>query len=288
MKVHSALALLCISILSFSTHTLACTCSREPDLESALNSNTGAVFRGKVIQQLISDGAHEYSPKKYLVRVVIPYKGCSFERNDHVVVATGSDSGVCGVYIEESDEFLFSGDSEPADKDTVRLAKSHDSNSKVSTSVWVHICTLNVPWSSVSNSERIELWRFPSTAQEQLYNARSKWLNFQNYNYLYDAIGFFPDDVLATKFVRVRGGEVKSVTFDETGDNYDEHPAFPIKTIEEIFDIIQRAVEDDVYDIRVNYDTTYGYPTRVYIDYGEQTLHDEFIVEISELVVLSD
>lgn len=285
MKMHSVVTLLCATILSFSAPaTHACTCTAFPSLENTLNRERGTVFRGKVIQELSDESAPDeivnITPKEYLVQVVLPYKGSPFRRNDHVVVSTAPSESLCGVSgIEEGGEFLFSGQAEPMDEVV--------DNIKVSTLVSVFLCSYNVDWSSVSNSERLQLWHYPTTPQEQLNNARSKWLNFQNYDYVYEIIGLLPPDIRATKFVQVRDGKVDSVTFEETGEEYD-NSSFPVDTVAELFDTIQRAIDKDAHDIDVSYHNVYGYPTSLFIDYREDTVDEELMVTISELVVLSD
>ncbi len=40
----------------------------------------------------------------------------------------------------------------------------------------------------------------------------------------------------------------------------------PVDTIDELFDVIQKALDDEVDSLEVEYDATYGYPKSVAID----------------------
>ncbi len=47
------------------------------------------------------------------------------------------------------------------------------------------------------------------------------------------------------------------------------------KNIDGYFDMIQEALDNNVYQLTVQYDETYGYPKEIYIDYDEQMVDEE-------------
>ena len=57
---------------------------------------------------------------------------------------------------------------------------------------------------------------------------------------------------------------------------------FP-KTIEELFNIIEQAIDRNADEISINYDTTLGYPTRIAIDYEKILADDEVTYTIENL-----
>ena len=51
-------------------------------------------------------------------------------------------------------------------------------------------------------------------------------------------------------------------------------------SVEILFERLETALEENVYEIRVDYDATYGYPTSVYIDYDANMADEELMVVI--------
>jgi len=132
MKTRSAYALLSTILSSFlPILTYACSCgSWPPTLQDALHSNTGSVFRGKIVKELNNsatsetDNADGDEKAHFLVRVAFAYKGCPFSRGDDVVVTTATQSSLCGIAddLDINEEYLFSGDAWPVDSDFIANA----------------------------------------------------------------------------------------------------------------------------------------------------------------------
>ena len=53
-----------------------------------------------------------------------------------------------------------------------------------------------------------------------------------------------------------------------------------VQTIHGLFDIIQDAIDGNANQIDVTFDTTYGYPSSIYIDYDPMLVDEEYSVEI--------
>jgi len=122
----------------------------------------------------------------------------------------------------------------------------------------------------------------PSTPQERLYNAQSKWSShsLENYDFVSEQICFCSPNIVAPKLIRVRGGAVESVTILETGECYDGEMWY--ETVDEVLDEIQRAISSSAHEVRVSYDNIYGFPTSVSIDYEKQISDDELHLLISD------
>jgi hypothetical protein len=56
-------------------------------------------------------------------------------------------------------------------------------------------------------------------------------------------------------------------------------------TIDELFDIIEDARRRDAASLAVDYDPTYGFPTRVSIDYHREMADDEIVYRASDFVI---
>jgi len=91
---------------------------------------------------------------------------------------------------------------------------------------------------------------------------------------------------VAPVIVRVDADTIVSVTDAATGDPVDPQFLDIYLTIDGIFAVIRDAIEQDVFELSVAYHETLGYPTRVDIDYQENTIDDEITYFASELVEL--
>jgi hypothetical protein len=56
-------------------------------------------------------------------------------------------------------------------------------------------------------------------------------------------------------------------------------------TIDELFDIIEDARRQDAASLVVDFDPTYGFPTRVSIDYHREMADDEIVYRASDFVI---
>lgn len=124
-----------------------------------------------------------------------------------------------------------------------------------------------------------------------LAQARALWEasggdgGYQNYDFVYDLSCECDSEQDDPKLVLVRGGLVDSVTFLETGAPYEQGNVW---TINDLFDEIQKAIDEGRPQIDVDYNETYGFPTSIFIDYELNIADEEFIIAISDFVPLQD
>jgi hypothetical protein len=113
-----------------------------------------------------------------------------------------------------------------------------------------------------------------STWQSSLDAARTKLLQagLENYVYVYQRSCECKDDVTAPKEVTVLSGAVTSI------DGIDPPADSRIPTLLGLLDIIQEGIDSNAFSITVQYDPGYGYPSRINIDYDENTADEELIV----------
>jgi Family of unknown function (DUF6174) len=90
------------------------------------------------------------------------------------------------------------------------------------------------------------------------------------------------EDIRGPNWVIVRSGEVESVTRRDVNRTAisDEYYNMTAKTIPDLFDIIQDAIDTKADAITVTYDETYGYPRDVYIDYDFGMADEEYSVTV--------
>ena len=86
--------------------------------------------------------------------------------------------------------------------------------------------------------------------------------------------------------VQVRADTVFSAILVETGAPVEE--SYRARTIDELFDIIEDAVAEEADQLDVEYDESYGHPTRIYIDYRITIIDEEMTFVAENLHPLRD
>ena len=59
-------------------------------------------------------------------------------------------------------------------------------------------------------------------------------------------------------------------------------------TVPELFATVQDAIDREVWTVTTTYDSTFGYPTSIFVDYGEFTVDDVIAYAASDLVDLPE
>ncbi len=116
-------------------------------------------------------------------------------------------------------------------------------------------------------------------AQAELDKHRAVWMSNRanSYSYVLTPICFCPVDFVVPVTIRVKNEAVTSVTFVETG-KAPEHDGFGrYVTIDELFDIIQEAIDGKASEINATYDPEVGYPTEAGIDYDARMADEEYM-----------
>ena len=156
--------ILCLAFLDLPRLSRACRCLVPPTLNNTFYGETGnVVFLGWVVEELPSDRS-----RNYLTQVSRVFKGCSFDDGDYVVVETGRHS--CGLYVSERARFLFSG--HPT-QTQIATENSYEIVATVST----HLCSYNLPWSSVSSREERELYHYEQVENTCVSSSRESRRN---------------------------------------------------------------------------------------------------------------
>ena len=77
--------------------------------------------------------------------------------------------------------------------------------------------------------------------------------------------------------VTVRDGDIKSVIYAESGMVPIQWGGGPVyHTPDSLFDVIQKAITAEADQLAVNYNSEFGYPTNIDIDYDVNATDDEY------------
>jgi len=116
--------------------------------------------------------------------------------------------------------------------------------------------------------------------------ARGRWnsLGISNYQYSFRRSCFCAPSFRSPVRITVRAGRVTAVVLADTGQavSPEDYP-----TVDDLFVLLQEALDADAYLIRVTYDPARGYPTSFYIDRSPQIADEELAIEAEDLAPLS-
>ena len=85
-----------------------------------------------------------------------------------------------------------------------------------------------------------------------------------------------PSDITRPVTVWVDRGSVEYLFYDDDGRAVPLSYASWFPSVEQLFDDIQTAIDNQADYIDVEYDFTYGFPTSVYIYYDRRSVDDEY------------
>ncbi len=108
-----------------------------------------------------------------------------------------------------------------------------------------------------------------------------------DYDVTFQRSCFCPPEARQPLRLEVRGGEVRSVTSIDSGAGTPPEQMTAVRTVTEVFDLIQDAFDREAAAVRVDYDPTLGYPRELYIDYSERIADEEQSITLSDLVLAS-
>ena len=122
-------------------------------------------------------------------------------------------------------------------------------------------------------------------AQVELDSHRTLWEQARSsqYTYEHNVLSECSDNLGQTVEVTVTNGDIESVVYAEFGE-YRESCTPPVRwggglgyhTIDSLFGVIQDAITDEADQLTVSYNSEFGYPTNVEIDYMSNSIDDEY------------
>ena len=97
------------------------------------------------------------------------------------------------------------------------------------------------------------------------------------YTYVFQRLCFCGGEAIQQVRITVSGGQVTAVVRVADGQAVppEQVNQFFRVTIDSLFGLVGDAIEGDAHDLDVTYDSRWGYPTAVYIDYDANTADEE-------------
>ena len=83
--------------------------------------------------------------------------------------------------------------------------------------------------------------------------------------------------------VTVINGSVSAAEYVDSGAAVEQALLTYVLTVPDLFDLIQDALDRKAAYLAVSYDTIYGYPIRIEVDYSANVMDDEVIMSAREL-----
>ncbi|NEO95359.1 MAG: hypothetical protein F6K56_36310 [Moorea sp. SIO3G5] len=146
---------------------------------------------------------------------------------------------------------------------------------------WLGLLVMIVPLSACASN---------ASPEQQLQENQKRWetQKLDNYRYRLQVSCYCIGDVTKPVFVEIRNGETSSIVATDSGkpvnrkyfDNYD--------SVSKLFDVVQKAIDQDYYKLDVTYDATLGYPTKIDMDFRAEIADDERTLTIDNFEVPMD
>lgn len=123
-----------------------------------------------------------------------------------------------------------------------------------------------------------------SDDRRELAEARSRWVRaaVDDYAFTVTPMCFCPD--IAPIRVQVRDGAVVSRVYAGTGETVPADRWTRLDTAEELFAIVDDALDRGAFELRAEYHDQVGIPTGVWIDYERDTADEEFGFTVTDFV----
>lgn len=113
--------------------------------------------------------------------------------------------------------------------------------------------------------------------QSELGAHRRKWSarGISSYRYTVRHVCFCAHPVTRATTVTVHDGVVRSAVYADDGTTVDAETLRSVAGVDQLFRIVQDALDHDADEVAVTYDPVYGYPRTIRIDYRKTAMDDE-------------
>ena len=124
----------------------------------------------------------------------------------------------------------------------------------------------------------------PDSLRRELQTNRELWDSHSilDYSYEFKRSCFCQGEITAPVIIHVQNMSIIAVSEVSKDESVDAARWVYYLTVEELFDEIDAALDKDVYEIVVDYDSELGYPSSINIDFDKSTIDEEvgFLVEL--------
>lgn len=124
--------------------------------------------------------------------------------------------------------------------------------------------------------------------RDSLEAARTRWRALGSQSYTYD-VNRSCFCLLGGRrmMVTVQAGQVTAAEFQDSGAGVEPALLSYVPTIADLFDMIEDALNRNASYFSAEYDPSYGYPTRIEIDYSSSATDDEVAISARDLLPLT-
>ncbi len=124
-----------------------------------------------------------------------------------------------------------------------------------------------------------------SGQQRELDANRGLWSdeNITEYTYTLQISCFCPPEITQPVVVRVSQDSILSVVSVASGEPVEGSLVGNFYTVEDLFDVVQDAIDGEAHELSVTYDADLHYPTSIVIDYDERAIDEELALTASQL-----
>jgi hypothetical protein len=128
----------------------------------------------------------------------------------------------------------------------------------------------------------------PSDQAQTLALSRARWnrSGIANYQFTIARLCECTPESVGQVVVEVRGGEVSERKY-ASGITVDPQYADLFTDVPGLFDLIDEAIRRDAAGLAIRYNTAYGYPESIQIDWVAGAVDDEISYRISDFTLLS-
>ena len=119
----------------------------------------------------------------------------------------------------------------------------------------------------------------------ELNDNKRKWVAADkvDYQYTYQQTCFCPQNITAEVSIMVIGNTISSITRTSDDQVLDSTLFDSSKTIDELFLVVEDAIDGNAHKLTVSYDSEWGYPTLIDIDYAKNLIDEEITIMASKL-----
>ncbi|HWV15438.1 MAG TPA: DUF6174 domain-containing protein [Cellvibrio sp.] len=122
--------------------------------------------------------------------------------------------------------------------------------------------------------------------KKTLQSQRDKWSqrNIHSYQFVFRMSCFCLPEMTQKKQVTVADDLVKEAFFLESSSYLTQEELTRVKTIDELFDLIDYTINSNPYQLNIRYNSEYGYPEVISVDKNKNMVDDEFTYYASDLM----
>lgn len=120
-----------------------------------------------------------------------------------------------------------------------------------------------------------------------LATARARWASRAPDGYRFDWKRGCdcPAEVYRPIEITVASGQIAAAVYSDDRNPVAEQFRSTLRTVDGVFDDVQKAIDQHAAEIDLTFDPSYGYPTSVFIDYSHQIADEELSLQLSGLAL---